>query len=148
MMAKKAIQGDRLKVLEKKVGVLDQHLRDHIALADNRDDAMVALLRAIERRLGDLEGKVSDIAGQVSEHLSPDPAKWPVLEQFNQMAKAVNIMAAYMGAIDTHKQELINLTSGRIGTLTEQPSHMRVRLRRLESNGREGPVSIGDKIHD
>ena len=69
-------------------------------------------------------------------------------EQLNQLYAGVNKIAAYAAAMDETKKTMINLTSGRIGTLTEQLSHMRVRLRRLESNGREGPVSVGDVIHD
>jgi len=87
---------------------------------------------------------LSRIEARLEEHLAPDPKDWPVLEQFNQMAKAVNQMAAFAAAMDSHKQELIELTSKRLATLTEHINRLtseqhllRTRMSRMEGKTEE-----------
>ncbi|HYW90048.1 MAG TPA: hypothetical protein VFB50_19905 [Chloroflexota bacterium] len=93
--------------------------------------------RATSTELRDLDFKIdrllTSVAGvSLAQKQQSAEQAWPTIEQFNQMAHAVNKLAAYANAIATHKDEIIELTTKRIQTLGEQLALLRVRLRRLE----------------
>ena len=82
-------------------------------------------------KLGRLQVAVDGVRNKVEVFLERSPTNWPVIEQFNQMAAAVNKMAAYAAAMDETKQTMIKLTSRRIDRLDKRLNKLRVRIKRL-----------------